>query len=62
MGENRGKKEKNGRKEGREKWKGRRKEGEKEEKEKRKKVEQKYTNLKQSFFGKLQTKYWQMRK
>lgn len=30
LGENRGKKEKNGRKEGREKWKGRRKEGEKE--------------------------------
>ena len=30
LGENRGKKEKNGRKEGREEWKGKRKEGEKE--------------------------------
>lgn len=33
-----------------------------EEKEKRQRIEQKYKNLKNSFFGKLQTKYWQMRK
>lgn len=32
------------------------------EKEKRKNIENRYKNLKQSFFGKLQTKYWQMRK
>lgn len=33
-----------------------------EEKEKRKKIDIRYKNLKGSFFGKLQTKYWQMRK
>ncbi|QQD85678.1 GW dipeptide domain-containing protein [Jeotgalicoccus sp. ATCC 8456] len=33
-----------------------------EEKEKRQNIEKRYKNLKQSFFGKLQTKYWQMRK
>lgn len=32
------------------------------EKEKRMNIEKRYKNLKQSFFGKLQTKYWQMRK
>ena len=32
------------------------------EKEKRKNIESRYNNLKKSFFGKLQTKYWKMRK
>lgn len=32
------------------------------EKERREKIEKRYNNLKGSFFGKLQTKYWQMRK
>lgn len=32
------------------------------EKKKRENIEKRYKNLKQSFFGKLQTKYWQMRK
>src|SRR5699024_787038 len=33
-----------------------------EEKKKRKNLDTRYKNLKGSFFGKLQTKYWQMRK
>lgn len=33
-----------------------------EEKEKRESIEKRYKNLKNSFFGKLQTKYWQLRK
>lgn len=32
------------------------------EKDKRERIEKRYKNLKNSFFGKLQTKYWQMRK
>ncbi|KIH71452.1 GW dipeptide domain-containing protein [Salinicoccus roseus] len=32
------------------------------EREKREKIERKYNNLKNSFLGKLQTKYWEMRK
>lgn len=32
------------------------------EKNKRENIEKRYKNLKQSFFGKLQTKYWQIRK
>lgn len=32
------------------------------EKDKRERIEKRYKNLKNSFFGKVQTKYWQMRK